>query len=189
MATPREPPPTILLAAIFSRHESAMDWATEQISRAWGKVVLASERFDHSETSYYESEMGPGLVKQFLVIDDWYDPARLADNKLESNTWEAELASASRLVVDGSPAGEDLPPRPVNIDPGYLTLTKLVLASAKDRAHRIYLRNGIYAEECLYYLDRRWNARQWTYPDYQRSDFQAFFVEARDYLKQKISTR
>ena len=30
-------------------------------------------------------------------------------------------------------------PRPLNLDPGYLTPAKLVLASTKDHAHRIYL--------------------------------------------------
>ena len=63
-----------------------------------------------------------------------------------------------------------------------------MLASAKDRAHRIYLADGIFAEECLYYLDHRWQARPWTYPDYQRADFQAFFVQAREFLKQLIKT-
>ncbi len=74
----------------------------------------------------------------------------------------------------------------MNIDPGYLTLSKLVLASAKDRSHRLYVADGIYAEECLYYLERRWQARPWTYPDYQRDDFQAFFVEVRELLKRLL---
>jgi hypothetical protein len=42
--------------------------------------------------------------------------------------------------------------------------------------------DGIYAEECLYYLDGSWQARPWTYPDYRRADFQAFFGEARELL-------
>ena len=37
--------------------------------------------------------------------------------------------------------------RRVNLDAGYLCLAKLVLASTKDHAHRIYLRDGIYAED------------------------------------------
>ncbi|MCA9131702.1 MAG: DUF4416 family protein [Planctomycetales bacterium] len=173
MAHPQPPPPALLLVAIFSRHEAALDWARHRVQTSWGDVRLASPRFDHSETRYYHSQMGDGLQKQFLVVDGFYDAAGLAATKLQSNAWEAELAASGRFVE----------PRPLNIDPGYLTLTKLVLASAKDRAHRIYLTDGIYAEECLYYLERRWQARPWTYPDYQRADFQAFFVEARELLK------
>ncbi len=185
MAVPKPPPFTLQLVAIFSAHDAALQWARERIEGSWGTVSLASEPFDHSETKYYATEMGEGLKKQFLVIDGSYDPACLADAKLESNRWEAEFATRAQAA----PSGANYPEaRPVNIDPGYLTLTKLVLASAKDRAHRIYLRDGIYAEECLYYL-KGWQARPWTYPDYQRADFHAFFEEARNYLKRQNSAK
>ena len=113
------------------------------------------------------------IFKQFMVVDGLYDPACLPQSKLASNAWEMELSSTAQFAEA----------RPLNIDPGYVTLTKLVLASCKDRAHRIYIRDGIYAEECLYYLGGAWQSRPWTYPDYQRSDFQAFFEEAREWLK------
>ncbi len=177
MAIPKAPPPTLQLVAIFSRYVDVIAWGRSKLIESWGRVRLESDCFEHSETSYYEAEMGQGLKKQFFVVDGFYDPARLPESKLESNSWEYELAVCGKYPEA----------RPINIDPGYLTLTKLVLASAKDRAHRIYLSDGIYAEECLYYLDRRWQARPWTYPDYQRDDFQAFFGEARDLLKQEIA--
>lgn len=183
MAVPKPPHPAFQLVAVFSRHDAAIDWVRMKVVGEWGKIVLASPKFDHSETHYYEDEMGADLRKQFLMVasdskSGFYDPARLAQSKLESNRWEMELASAANY-------GES---RPVNIDPGYLTLSKLVLASAKDRAHRIYLDHGIYAEECLYFLGG-WKSRPWTYPDYQRSDFHGFFDEARDYLKKAIQTK
>jgi len=179
MAVPKPPPPTLQLVAIFSRHAEALDWARQRVSDQWGTLALASPSFDHSETSYYASEMGSGLQKQFLIVDGFYDPACLPSSKLASNAWELELAAAGGYAE----------PRPLNIDPGYITLTKLVLASAKDRAHRIYMADGIYAEECLYYLDQRWQSRPWTYPDYQREDFQAFFIEARELLKRQIQAK
>lgn len=182
MALPKNPPPTLQLVAIFSRHNDVLDLALERIRDGWGPLLLMSERFDHSETRYYEKEMGAALIKQFAFVErhecsGYYDPAHLAESKLQSNAWERELAETTNYPEA----------RPVNIDPGYITLTKLVLASAKDRAHRIYLSKGIYAEECLYYLDHRWQARPWTYPDYQRQDFQQFFVEGRELLKQEIA--
>ena len=177
MAKPQAPKPAVQLVAIFSRHAAAMDWARERCCLLWGNIALQSPRFDHRETSYYADEMGRDLWKQFLIMEGTYDPARLAQSKLQSNALEDELAASRRHPE----------PRPVNIDPGYIQLTKLVLASAKDRAHRIYLSDGIYAEECLYYLDGRWQARPWTYPDYQRHDFQEFFVEAREYLKRHVA--
>lgn len=173
MAQPKPPQAALQIVAIFSRHESVLDWASEKIAAGWGRIGLESSRFDHSETGYYEAEMGTGLLKQFLVLENRYDPANLPKSKLQSNAWEMELALLGKYAEK----------RPLNIDPGYVTLTKLVLASAKDRAHRIYLSDGIYAEECLYYLGGRWHARPWTYPDYQREDFQQFFTAARELLK------
>jgi hypothetical protein len=119
--------------------------------------------------------MGRPLLKQFVVVDQLWDPAKLADCKVQSNRWEQQLVEMKTYIQ----------PRPVNIDPGYLMLGKLVLASTKDRAHRIYLRDGIYAEECLYYV-AGWQSRPWTYPDYQRADYQQFFDQVRERLKQLI---
>jgi hypothetical protein len=74
-------------------------------------------------------------------------------------------------------------PRPLNLDPGYLGLGKLVLASTKDHAHRLYLSRGIYAEVTLNYQDRGWRHHDWTFPDYRRADYQQFFSQCRDYLR------
>ena len=72
--------------------------------------------------------------------------------------------------------------RPLNLDPGYITPAKLVLASTKDHAHRIYLRDGIYAEVTLSFRGRKWQPLEWTYPDYRRDDYQRFFTECREWL-------
>jgi hypothetical protein len=66
-----------------------------------------------------------------------------------------------------------------------MTPAKLVLASTKDHAHRIYLSQGIYAEVTLFYRDREWQAREWTFPDYRRADYHAFFDACRNYLLRK----
>ncbi len=166
----------MLLAAVFSRDQSAIDWGRSQIEHNWGRVTLVSPAFDHSETEYYAADMGTQLVKQFFVVDGLWDPGWLADVKVQSNRWEQQLAEGKTYSQ----------PRPVNIDPGYLCLNKLVLASTKDRAHRIYLRDGIFAEECLYYVGR-WQSRPWTYPDYQRSDYLQFFSQARTRLAELIA--
>lgn len=173
MAQPKPTPPALLLAAVFSHSHSALQWAKRRIEQNWGSVGLESPIYEHSETGYYADEMGQPLFKQFYVVDGLWDPACLADCKLQSNQWETELASGGCYSQ----------PRPINIDPGYLMLNKLVLASAKDRAHRIYLRDGIFAEESLYYVGG-WQTRPWTYPDYQRPDFHHFFGLVRERLKQ-----
>lgn len=76
--------------------------------------------------------------------------------------------------------------RPLNIDPGYISEAKLVLATTKDRDHRIYLSGGIFAEVTLHFRAKQWTSSRWTYPDYQREDFQAFFTKCRNLLRERI---
>ena len=176
MGKPRPHPPTLLIAAIFSRHDQALEWALQRIADSWGKLLCASERFEHNETAYYSRLMGEGLRKQLVAVEGDFDPAQLASVKLASNDWECEYAQLHNYPEE----------RPLNIDPGYVTPMKVVLASTKDRAHRIYLRDGIFAEECLVYHQRAWQGRPWTYPDYLRADYHAFFVRVRDHLQLRL---
>jgi len=159
----------LLIVAVVSRHDAALEWARERLSGRFGSIALASEAFSFTETEYYTPTMGSGLKKQFVVFAEPIDPGALATIKRQTNEWEAEYASLGRH--------ED--PRPLNLDPGYVTAAKLVLASTKDHAHRIYLRDGIYAEVTLAYRHRTWQPFEWTYPDYRREDFQAFFSRCR----------
>lgn len=165
-------PPCVQIVGAFSRYGEALDWIWERVRCEWGDIPLLSERFAFRESEYYHKTMGEGLWKQFAICRPLYDPGQLASDKRTANQWELDYAKTV----------SHLESRPLNIDPGYLALTKLVLASTKNREHRIYLRDGVYAEVTLAFRDQRWNAMPWTYPDYQRSDFQAFFTEARNFL-------
>jgi hypothetical protein len=167
------------LVAVISRHEAALDWAAMQIASHWGEIGLSSERFDFTETAYYAEEMGSGLKKQFLVLAEPIDPASLAERKLQTNAWEAAYVTVGRHAER----------RPLNLDPGYLTLAKLVLASTKDHAHRVYLQTGVYGEVTLYFRGGNWQPWPWTYPDYRRADYHAFFLLARELLRMRLKGR
>ncbi|MBN1590299.1 MAG: DUF4416 family protein [Pirellulales bacterium] len=177
MGRPTAHPPALLLMAAFSRHDEALDWARRRAEETWGSVVRESSWFVFDDTDYYAPTMGPGLHKVFWLFDSTarepFDPAALVDVKRSTNDWEDEYAALSKH--------DDR--RPLNLDPGYLTLGKLVLASTKDFAHRIYLGRGIYAEITLYYRHGRWESHPWTFADYRRADYQEFFTECREYLK------
>jgi hypothetical protein len=160
------------LLAAFSRHEEALRWGRERAVEAWGGVALASPEFHFQETNYYEPTMGPDLRKVFWAFAQPIDPGCLVELKLQANAWEAQYAALGRHAE----------PRPLNLDPGYLTLGKLVLASTKDFAHRIYLGQGIFAEITLFYRHRRWEHHEWTFADYRRDDYQQFFSQCRNYL-------
>jgi hypothetical protein len=127
--------------------------------------------------------MGEGLYRGFVAFEKLIDPERLAEIKIATNDIEARIAEA---VHNGAEpwAGKTPPPvRPVNLDPGYLTLAKLILASMKDFSHRIYLRGGVYAEITLQYRNG-WQALPWTFPDYASGRYDAFLHQARQRLHQ-----
>lgn len=167
------PHPVLLLVAVSSRYDAALQWAQEKIAAEFGALGAVSPAFDFTETDYYTATMGTDLKKQFVIPAQLIDPGQLATIKRLTNDWEVEYA-----------AGASHPePRPLNLDPGYLTLAKLVLASTKDHSHRIYLAEGIYAEVTLSYRAKQWQAFEWTYPDYRRGDFQEFFTNSRSLLK------
>jgi hypothetical protein len=167
-----KPTRVLLIIAASSRYSIALNWAQVRCGERLGAIALASEPYAFTETDYYTATMGVELKKQFFAFERLVDPGALADVKVQTNQWEAEYASFSRHPE----------PRPLNLDPGYITAAKLVLASTKDHAHRIYLSGGIYAELTLSYRKRAWQAIEWTYPDYRRADYQRFFTECRDWL-------
>jgi hypothetical protein len=169
--------PVLLIFAAFSRYRGALDWAKQTAEDVWGPIALESESFDHRETNYYEATMGPDLKKTFWAFEILADPAGLADWKVMSNDWELEYQRFGRHSE----------PRPLNLDPGYLTEAKLILATTKDRDHRIYLDRGIYAENTLFFHHGAWEPRPWTYPDYRRADYHQFFVRCRDFLRQRYA--
>src|SRR5690242_1339087 len=121
------PAPVLLIVAACSRHEAALEWAHKRGAERYGPIVFASSAFDFTETDYYTATMGPGLKKQFLAFEQPLDSAALASIKRETNDWESEYAEAAQHAEV----------RPLNLDPGYTTPAKLVLASTKDHAHRI----------------------------------------------------
>jgi hypothetical protein len=170
-----DPAPVLLVLAAFSRHDAALDWSRQRAVEAWGPLALESQRFAFVETDYYALTMGAGLKKCFWAFENLIDPATLVERKLQANAWEADYARDSGHAEH----------RPLNLDPGYLTPAKLVLASTKDHAHRIYLSRGIYAEVTLFFKDRRWHERDWTFPDYRRADYQQFFTACRDRLRKQ----
>jgi len=164
-----------LIIAASTRYDEALSWARERAAANFGPIALVSPAFDFTETDYYTPTMGTNLKKQFLAFEKPIDPAELASIKSTTNEWELEYAAL----------GQHAEPRPLNLDPGYITPAKLVLASTKDHAHRIYLGHGIYAELTLSFRFGRWQPFDWTYPDYRREDFQQFFTASRNRLLQQ----
>ena len=167
------PKPALLIIAVSSRYEEALSWTERCATEQYGPLLAKSSAFEFTETDYYEASMGTELKKQFFAFENLVDPGTLPQIKRLTNEWELEFAQESQH-------GES---RPLNLDPGYLTLAKLVLASTKDHAHRIYLQDGIYAEVTLNYRRDGWRSGDFTFPDYRREDYQQFFSTCRQNLR------
>jgi hypothetical protein len=177
MAAPRPPDPVLLVVAAFSRHADALAWARTRLEQDFGPVARASPPFDFHQTAYYEPTMGPGLSKQFLAFTELVSPDCLPAVKLRTNELERELAETHTYPE----------PRPLNLDPGLLSLGKFQLATTKDQAHRIYLRDGIFAEVTLRFQAGAFEPWPWTYADYREPHVRGYLKELRDFYRRRLA--
>ena len=176
MGQTRPPIPVLLIAAISSNSVDAIEWGAGQIEAAWGEVWLKTPVFDFDHTSFYNATMGEGIKKQLFAFEQPIDPEKLPSIKNSSNAIEAVFENLRSHDVE----------RPINIDPGYVTEAKLILATIKDRDHRVYLGEGIYGEVTLAYYGKKWNPSRWTYPDYMAPENLDFVEKCRLRLRQKL---
>ena len=174
MGAIRSPHPVLLFMAVFSSDSSAFDWVRKRAEAEWGTLALESEPFSFETfTDYYAQAMGETLPKRLWAFERLVSPDTLPKIKRLTNDWEDEFKSVTVCSAE----------RPLNIDPGYIDLGKLILASTKDHAHRIYLSEGILAETTLMYTQKQWKPLPWTYPDYQSAGYHEFLTRCREYLQ------
>lgn len=174
----RVPDKAKLVMALMAGGTEWMDRAKMALREAYGEIDAQSEVYPFDFTDYYQEEMGKELQKQFISFAPLISMELLPQIKLFTNRLEEEL---------GRREGDRLRRR-VNIDPGYLTGAKLVLASTKDYAHRLYLGRGIFAEVTLLYRGGKFEHLDWTYPDYRTELAKGFFRRVREiYLRQMRS--
>jgi len=136
-----------------------------QLETILGTVDDRSEIYPFSFTSYYSDEMGKDLMKQFLSFNPCVHPKTLPGIKRKTNDLEEIWSKQGK--------------RQVNCDPGYLTGSKLVLASTKDFAHRIFLGDGVYGDLQLQFRHNKFWPEAWTFPDYQTDLALTFFTRVR----------
>jgi len=167
----REHRPVKLIVGMFTAREELFAAARAELCEFYGPVDHISPVWPFDFTSYYADEFGENLLRQFFAFAELIDPARLPEIKLFTNTLELQLALQGK--------------RQANLDPGYVDLSKLVLATTKNHQHRIYLGRGIYAEVTLRFTRGSFRPWEWTYPDYRTEHYVQFFNEVRrTYLEQ-----
>jgi hypothetical protein len=175
----REVQPVKLIVGILACDEAAAQACHAPLMEAYGAADLVSEVYPFDLTEYYKDEAGPAMVRQFLAFEELIHPERLADIKHQTNRMEQELAA--RLKTPW--------PRPVNLDPGYVEPSKLVLASTKNFAHRIYIGRQMYAEVTMVYNKGRWETFAFTFPDYKSGRYNGFLNQVRDRVVRQLRER
>ncbi|MGA1794753.1 MAG: DUF4416 family protein [bacterium] len=170
------PPAKLFMGLILSQH-SSLDEVAAGLADRFGPIEAESPVHPFDHTGYYCEEMGPCLKRKFVCFHSLVPADHLADIKCRTNEMEALM---------GEMRGERLLRR-VNVDPGILTLSNVVLATTKNHAHRIYLSQGIFAEVTLIYARRAgWQPLDWTYPDYRAPLALDFFSMARERYHRQI---
>jgi len=165
MGKPRTPQPVKLIVSAFAPDGALLAEAKAALHAEWGEIDFESDLLPFDHTTYYEAEFGRGLMRRIWAFERLADPGRLAAIKLCTNKLE------QRWCEDGK--------RKVNLDSGYVSMSKLVLATTKNHGHRIYLGDGIYAEVTLQYREQAFRPWPWTYPDYATPEYCALFAEVR----------
>jgi len=172
MGTPHSPDPVKLFAGIMYDERLEIDPVLRRLEKKFGQTEHSYGPVPFSWTDYYAPEMGGRLKKSYICYTGLIDRDELPAIKLWTNRLEQDYAADDR--------------RKVNIDPGYITRDKLVLATTKDFFHRLYLGKGIYGEVTLHFQKGIFRHFSWTYPDYKDEGVQKFLITARAGLVGKI---
>jgi hypothetical protein len=165
MGTAKAPRPVKLFVGLISGKLPIIEKATKNLVDLYGPLQISSSMYLWTHTNHYLKELGTNLKRQFLFFKERISPEHLADIKEKTNDLEKQW-------VVSKPSGLH---RQINLDPGYITPAKVVMATTKDFAHRIYLSRGIFAEVTLIYRGRSFVPLDYTYPDFRTKEYIELF--------------
>jgi len=170
----KEPLPVKLIVSAFARGETLLAEAKVRLVAEFGPIDYESVPLPFDHTDYYTPEFGPGLGRRIWAFEELIEQGKLAAIKRRTNDIEMEWATEGR--------------RRVNLDPGFVSYSKMVLATTKNHAHRIYVGDGIYAEVTLHFRDGTFRAWPWTYPDYASPTYLEIFNRIRALYTAQMKT-
>lgn len=172
MSQPHEPDPVKLISSLFSPEKELIDTVIGDIVKIFGLVDWMSPELLFDRTKYYAREMGWPLHRRFVSFSPLVSADQLVEIKLKTNEIEEQhLQEGNRMV---------------NIDPGYISPERLILATGKNYVHRVYLTKGIYADLTLLFQKGSFRPLKWTYPDYAAPEIIGFLNEIREQYMEQI---
>lgn len=161
-------PVKLLIGVLFSKGFDCKSME-ETLMDSFGEVDYRSPDFPFDATDYYNTEMGIGITRRFVSFAKLIDPSELARIKRQTNDIEQAYAQGDA--------------RGVNLDPGYMDVQKIVLASGKYGWQKIYLTDGIYADLTLYYRKGDFHPFEWGFPDFRSGIYNPSLLEMRRLYK------
>ena len=163
----------LIIGAIYADPQWLMKAKSAMLKQSW-EIQHQSQEFPFDQTDYYSTEMGEGLKRCFLSIKGLQSLEFSADWKLKTAEIEQQLSNKGK--------------RKINLDPGYLDLSRVVLLSGKEGSHKIYLRNGVWADLVLLQYNGDYRNFPWTFPDIRTGRYNDFFLQIRkDFKEEKYS--
>jgi hypothetical protein len=174
----KDPGPVKLFIGILAADQNCLDSAIKEIEKNYGSIDLPSEVWPFTQTDYYKDQTGNNILRQFVSINELIEPGQIAEIKHQTNKIEQDLAEKLKHQW----------PRPVNLDPGIIEPSKLVLATTKNFSHRIYIGRKMYAEVTLIYDKGKWKAFDYTFPDYKQQLYWDFFTKVRKKLLEQLKS-
>lgn len=173
MGKPKKPEKKKLITGIIYKDAEILKKAEAQLVRRFGSIDCKSSELPFVYTSYYAKEMGSNLKRKFIAFKQLIEIEKVYKVKLITNKLE------HRLSLNKS--------RAINIDPGYISLSKLVLLTTKDYAHRVYLGEGIFGDLTMSFKEHSFHPGQYTYPDYRAKQYISFFNSIRVIYKTQLT--
>ena len=163
----KKPRPEKLICGFIYKEEEVLKESKNILIKECGPIDYESPVIPFRHTDYYNAETGEGLCRAFISFEKLVCPSKLADVKIFTNETE------EKFYYPGTEK------RKINIDPGIMSLPKLVLASTKNFYHRIYIGKGIYAEATLKYRGKKFEPFEWTFPDYASDEYEEILLKIR----------
>lgn len=175
MSTKRHQEEALLFVGALYSQPGVFEHCLPELSQLFGPIVLQSKVMTWDHSPYYTEEMGSPIFRSFLFFQRCIDAALLPEIKISTDEMERGNLKDGR--------------RQLNLDPGYLTEAKVILASTKNYSHRIYLGSGIYAEQEYIFSKGAYRPLSHTYTDYKKTEYLAVFSRARQLFRTMLAER
>ncbi len=154
-----------LIIGLLAKNEAVLEQAQSLLRPIYGPEEEVSSLIPFTWTNYYLEEVGEAPIRRFISYENLIARETIVEIKRATNELELSLGENGL--------------RPVNLDPGYMTLGQFFLATTKDQRQRVYLREGIFVEPTLYFEDGSFKPFEWTYRDYKSEEYWSYLLKAR----------